>query len=31
MYKMHHTKTDIDWLYGSRKEGGRGMLQIEGA
>jgi len=26
---MHHPKTDIDRLYVKRKEGGRGLLQIE--
>jgi len=29
MYKMHHPKTDIDRLYVKRKEGGRGLVQIE--
>ena len=31
MYKMHHPKADIDRLYVKRKEGGRGMVQIEAA
>ena len=31
MYKMHHPKADIDRLYVKRKEGGRGLLQIEAA
>jgi len=26
---MHHPKSDIDRLYLKRKEGGRGLLQIE--
>ena len=29
MYEMHHLKSDIDVLYGNRKGGGRGLLQIE--
>jgi hypothetical protein len=29
MYKTHHPKADIDRLYVKRKEGGRGLLQIE--
>ena len=29
MYKMHHPKAEIDMLYVKRKEGGRGLLQIE--
>ena len=28
---MHHPKTDIDRLYVKRKEGGRGLVQIEAA
>jgi len=28
-YKMHHPKADIDRLYVKRKEGGRGLVQIE--
>jgi hypothetical protein len=31
LYKMHHPKTDIDRLYVERKEGGRGLSQIEAA
>jgi len=31
MYKAHHPKTDIDRLYVKRKEGGRGLVQIETA
>jgi hypothetical protein len=31
MCKMHHQKADIDKLYVKRKEGGRGLVQIEGA
>jgi hypothetical protein len=29
MYKMYHPRADIDRLYVKRKEGGRGLLQIE--
>jgi predicted GNAT family acetyltransferase len=29
MYKMHHTKADIDRLYVKRKEEGRGLVQAE--
>jgi len=29
MYKMHHPKADTDRLYVKRKEGGRGLAQIE--
>ena len=28
---MHHRKADIDRLYVKRKEGGRGLVQIEAA
>jgi len=28
-YKMHHPKPDIERIYVKRKEGGRGLLQIE--
>ena len=28
-YKMHHPKDDIDRLYVKRKEGGRGLVQVE--
>ena len=31
MYKMHHPKADIDRLYVKRREGGRGLVQIEAA
>jgi len=31
MYKMHNPKADIDKLYVKRKEGGRGLVQIEAA
>jgi len=31
MYKMHHPNADIDRLYIKRKEGGRGLVQIEAA
>ena len=31
MYKMHHRKADIDRLYVKRKEGGRGLVQVEAA
>jgi hypothetical protein len=31
MYKMHHPKADIDRLYGKRKKGERGLVQIEAA
>jgi len=31
MYKMHHPKAEIDRLYVKRKEGGRGLVQIEAA
>jgi hypothetical protein len=31
MYKMHHPKAGIDRLYVKRKEGGRGLSQIEAA
>ena len=31
MYKIHHPKADIDRLYVKRKEGGRGLVQIEAA
>ena len=29
MYKMHHPKADTDRKYVKRKEGGRGLMQIE--
>ena len=31
LYKMHHPKADIDRKYVKRKEGGRGLVQIEAA
>jgi hypothetical protein len=31
MYKRHHAKADIDSLYVKRKEGGRGLIQVEAA
>jgi len=31
MYKVHHRKADIDRLYVKRKEGGRGLVQVEAA
>jgi hypothetical protein len=31
MYKMHHPKADTDRLFVKRKEGGRGLSQIEAA
>ena len=31
MYKMHHPKADIDTLYVKRKEGRRGLVQVEAA
>ena len=31
MYKMHHPRADIERLYVKRKEGGRGLVQIEAA
>jgi len=31
MYKVHHPKADIDRLYVRRKEGGRGLVQVEAA
>jgi tetrahydromethanopterin S-methyltransferase subunit F len=31
MYKIHHPKADRDWLYVKRKEGGRGLVQVEAA
>jgi hypothetical protein len=29
VYKVHHPKADIDRLYVKRKEGGRGLVQVE--
>jgi len=31
MYKLNHPKTDIDRLYVKRKEGGKGLVQVEAA
>ena len=31
VYKVHHPKADIDRLYVKRKEGGRGLVQVEAA
>jgi hypothetical protein len=31
MYKMHHSKADFDRLYVKRKEGSRGLVQVEAA
>jgi hypothetical protein len=31
IHGQHHTKADIDRLYVTRKDGGRGLMQIEGA
>ena len=31
MYKIHHSRADIDRLYVKRKEGARGLVQIEAA
>ena len=31
IYKMHHPKADTDRLYVKRKEGGRGLVQVEAA
>ena len=31
VYKIHHPKADIYRLYVKRKEGGRGLVQVEGA
>ena len=27
--RMHHSKTDVDWLYVLRCDGGRRMIQVE--
>ena len=29
MHKALHPRNDVDWLYASRKEGGRGLASIE--
>ena len=31
MFTVHHPKADIDRQYGKRKEGGRGLVQVEAA
>ena len=31
MYKIHHPNADIDRLYVKRKDGGRGLIQVEAA
>jgi hypothetical protein len=31
MYKMYHPKADTDKPYVKRKEGGRGLVQVEAA
>jgi hypothetical protein len=31
LYKLHHPKADTDRLYVKRKEGGRGLVQVEAA
>jgi hypothetical protein len=31
MYKVHHPKANIDRLYVKRKEGGKGVVQVEAA
>jgi hypothetical protein len=31
IYGQHHLRADIDRLYVPRKEGGRGLMQVEGA
>ena len=31
MHKALHPRDDVDWLYISRKEGGRGLTSIEGS
>ena len=31
MYKMRHPKADIDRMHVKRKEGGRGLVQVEAA
>jgi hypothetical protein len=31
IYRQHHPGADIDRLYVPRKEGGRGLMQVEGA
>jgi hypothetical protein len=31
MYKVHHPKADIDRLHVKRKEGGKGLVQVQAA
>ena len=31
MHKALHPRDDVDWLYVSRKEGGRGLASIDGS
>jgi len=31
MFKVHHPETDIERLYVKKKEGGRGLVQVEAA
>jgi hypothetical protein len=31
MYKVHHPKADIDRLYVKKKEGRRGLVQVQAA
>jgi hypothetical protein len=31
IHGQHHPRADIDRLYVPRKEGGRGLMQVEGA
>jgi len=31
MHKIHNPKADVDRLYVKRKEGGRGLVQVEAA
>jgi hypothetical protein len=31
MYKVHHPKADIDRIYVKRKEGERGLVQVDAA
>jgi hypothetical protein len=31
IHGQHHPKADIDYLYVPKKDGGRGLMQIEGA
>jgi hypothetical protein len=31
IHGQHHSKTDVDRLYGPRKQGGTGLMQLEAA